>query len=194
MKDLGPLSYFLGIVVTPHSCGIFLSQQKYAPEIIERARMSSCKSSPTPVDTNPKLGVSSSNPYAGLFSYRSLAGAFQYLTFTCPDISYVVQQVCLFMHKPMDIHMQALKHIIRYIKGTLHLGLSPSPSSITNLITYTDPDWGGCPDTRRSTSGYCVFLGDNLLSWSSKRQATLSRSNAEAEYRGIANVVSESCW
>ena len=90
--------------------------------------------------------------------------------------------------------MSALKRIVRYVKGTLDYGLHLYPSSITTLISYTDADWGGCPDTRRSTSGYCVFLGDNLLSWSSKRQATLSRSSAESEYRGVANVVSESCW
>ncbi len=76
----------------------------------------------------------------------------------------------------------------------LHLGLHLSPSSLHTLVAYTDADWGGCPDTRRSTSGYCIFLGNNLISWSAKRQPTLSRSSAEAEYRGVANVVSESCW
>ena len=73
-------------------------------------------------------------------------------------------------------------------------GLHLYPSSISTLVSYTDADLGGCPDTRRSTSGYCVFLGENLVSWSAKRQPTLSRSSAEAEYRGVANVVSESCW
>lgn len=194
MKDLGPLSYFLGIAVNRHADVLFLSQQKYAEEIIERAGMSSCKSCPTPVDTKPKLSAKTSTPYADPSHYRSLAGALQYLTFTRPDISYAVQQICLFMHNPMDEHMHALRRILRYIQGTLHHGLHLYPSSVSSLISYTDADWGGCPDTRRSTSGYCVFLGDNLLSWSSKRQTTLSRSSAEAEYRGVANVVSESCW
>ncbi|XP_021730418.1 uncharacterized protein LOC110697344 [Chenopodium quinoa] len=98
------------------------------------------------------------------------------------------------MHDPKDSHMSALKRIIRYIQVTLEHGLHLYPSSISTLISYTDADWGGCPDMRRSTSGYCVFLGDNLISWSSKRQATLSKSSAKAEYRGVANVVSESCW
>ncbi|XP_060190864.1 uncharacterized mitochondrial protein AtMg00810-like [Lycium barbarum] len=132
--------------------------------------MSSCKPSLTPVDTKPKVSATSGAPYEDPTHYRSLAGALQYLTFTRPDISYAVQQ------------------------GTLDHGLHLYPSSITDLVSYTDADWGGCPDTRRSTSGYCVFLGDNLISWSSKRQPTLSRSSAEAEYRGVANVVSESCW
>ena len=89
--------------------------------------------------------------------------------------------------------MAALKRIIRYVKGTLiHLGLHLYPSSVSTLVSYSDADWGGCPDTRRSTSGYCIFLGDNLLSWSSKRHASLSRSSAESEYRGVANVVYES--
>ncbi|WJX17055.1 hypothetical protein P8452_07010 [Trifolium repens] len=194
MKDLGPLSYFLGISVTRHSGGMFLSQSKYAEEIIEKAAMSSCKPVSTPVDTKAKLSGTSGNPYHDPSEYRSLAGALQYLTFTRPDISYAVQQVCLFMHDPKTQHMTALKRIIRYIKGTSTHGLHLYPSTVDKLTTYTDADWGGCPDTRRSTSGYCVYLGDNLISWSAKRQPTLSRSSAEAEYRGVANVVSESCW
>ncbi|GJZ65766.1 ribonuclease H-like domain-containing protein [Tanacetum coccineum] len=100
-------------------------------------------------------------------SYR---GGLQYLTFTRPDLSYAVQQ------------------------GTLELGLQLYASATTSLVGYTDADWAGCPSTRRSTSGYCVFLGDNLLSWSAKRQHTISRSSAEAEYRGVANVVVETAW
>jgi hypothetical protein len=194
MKDLGQLSYFLGIAVTRHKHGLLLSQKKYAEAILSRAGMSSCKTCPTPVDTKSKMSATHSVPYEDPSLYRSLAGALQYLTFTRPDISYAVQQICLFMHNPMDTHMHALRRILRYIQGTKHYGLHLYSSSTTSLISYTDADWGGCPDTRRSTSGYCVFLGDNLLSWSSKRQPTLSRSSAEAEYRGVANVVSESCW
>ena len=190
MKDLGPLSYFFDISVTRHSGGIFLSQHKYAEEIIERADMSSCKPISTPVDTKAKLIGVSENPYHGPTEYRSLAGPLQYLTFTRPDITYDVQQVYLFMHDPRTQHMTALKRIIRYIKGTSTHGLHISPSLVNTLTTYTDADWGGCPDTRRSTYGYCVYLGDNLVSWSAKRQPILSRSSAEAEYHGVA----ESCW
>ncbi|KAJ0555870.1 putative RNA-directed DNA polymerase [Helianthus annuus] len=98
------------------------------------------------------------------------------------------------MHTPHTYHMHAFKRILRYIKGTIHFGLTISPTKSSSLISYTDADWGGCPDTRRSTSGYYVYMGDNLISWSSKRQPILSRSSAEAEYRGVANVVSEVCW
>ncbi|XP_057522449.1 uncharacterized mitochondrial protein AtMg00810-like [Amaranthus tricolor] len=194
MKDLGSLNYFLGIRVTKHKGGLFLSQRKYAKEIIERAGMGSCKPSSTPVDTKSKVSATTGGPYANPTKYRSLAGALQYLTFTRPDISYAVQQICLHMHDPRDAHMNALKRIIRYVQGTLHLGLHLYPSAIANIVSYTDADWGGCPDTRRSTSEYCVYLGDNLISLSSKRQPTLSRSSTEAEYRGVANVVSESSW
>jgi hypothetical protein len=194
MNDLGPLSYFVGIAVSRYPDGIFLSQSTYASEIIECLGMASCKPSATLVDTKQKLSTSSDTPYEDPSLYQNLVGALQYLIFTRPGISYVVQQVYLHMHAPHTKHMLALKRILRYVQGTLHFGLHLSPSPITKLISYTDADWGGCPDTRRSTSGYCVFLGDNLISWSSKRQPTLSRSSAEAEYRGVANVVSESCW
>ncbi|CAN6351554.1 unnamed protein product [Urochloa humidicola] len=114
--------------------------------------------------------------------------------FGVSTIAYEVQQVCLHMHDPREPHFAALKRILRYIRGTLHLGLHLRPSSVTDLVAYSDADWAGCPDTRRSTSGYAVFLGDNLVSWSSKRQNTVSRSSAEAEYRAVANAVAEATW
>ncbi|GJX58966.1 ribonuclease H-like domain-containing protein [Tanacetum coccineum] len=173
---------------------MFLSQSKYATEVLKRANMLACNPCRTPVDTDTKLaadGDQVSDPTL----YRSLAGALQYLTFTRPDISYAVQQVCLFMHDPQEeSHFSALKRILRYVRGTLDYGLQLYSSSTSSLVAYSDADWAGCPTTRRSTSGYCVFLGNNLLSWSSKRHFTLSRSSAEVEYRGVANGVAETCW
>ncbi|GKD22695.1 ribonuclease H-like domain-containing protein [Tanacetum coccineum] len=134
---------------------------------------------------------SDGNPVSDPTLYRSLAGALRYLTFTCPDLSYVVQQISLYMHDPREPHFTALKRILLYVRSTLDYGLQLYVSSTAQLTAYTDADWAGCPVTRRSTSGYCVFLGDNLLSWSAKRQVTLSRFSAEAEYRGVANVVAE---
>jgi hypothetical protein len=96
--------------------------------------------------------------------FRSLTGALQYLTFTRLNIAYAVQQVCLHMHNPREPHLAALKRILRYVRGTLHLGLLLRPSTSTDLVVYTDADWAGCPDTHRSTSSYAVFLGDNLVS------------------------------
>ena len=98
------------------------------------------------------------------------------------------------MHDPRETHLAALKCILRYIRGTLHLGLVLRPCRQDDLVVYSDSDWAGCPDTRKSTSGYAVFLGDNLISWSSKRQNTVSRSSAEAEYRAVANAVAEASW
>ena len=155
--------------------------------------MAECKPCTTPVDINPKLPADGP-PVLNPSDYRSLAGALQWLTFTRPDISYAVQQVCLFMHDPREPHLAALKRILRYVRGTLHMGLLLQPSRSSDLTVYSDADWAGCPDTRRSTFGYAVFLGDNLVSWSSKRQNTVSRSSAEAEYRVVANGVAEATW
>ncbi|GKE22722.1 ribonuclease H-like domain-containing protein [Tanacetum coccineum] len=193
MTDLGALNYFLSISADHTPTGLFLSQKKYALQLIERAHMVTCNPSRTPVDTESKLGPEGA-PVQDPTLYRSLAGGLQYLTFTRPDLSYAVQQICLYMHDPREPHLAALKRILRYVQGTLDLGLHLYASSTTSLVGYTDADWAGCPSTRRSTSGYCVFLGDNLLSWSAKRQHTLSRSSAEAEYRGVANVVAETAW
>nr|GEY41674.1 ribonuclease H-like domain-containing protein [Tanacetum cinerariifolium] len=123
-----------------------------------------------------------------------LAGGIHYLTFTRLDLSYAVQQICLYMHDLRELHFVALKRIMRYVQGTLELGLHLYASATTSLVGYTDADWASCPSTRRSTSNYCMFLGDNLLSWSAKRQHTIPRSSAEAEYQGFVNVVAETAW
>jgi hypothetical protein len=100
----------------------------------------------------------------------------------------------LYMHDPREPHLSALKRILRYLQGTLDLGLHLHRTSPVDLTVYTDADWAGCPDTRKSTSGYAVFLRDNLISWSSKRQPTVSQSSTEAEYRAVVNGVAKACW
>nr|GEV17512.1 ribonuclease H-like domain-containing protein [Tanacetum cinerariifolium] len=162
-------------------------------EILERAHMVSCNFSRTPIDTESKLG-DDGDSVSDLTLYRSLAGSLQYLTFTRLDISYAVQQVCLYMHDPRESHLSALKRILRYVRGTLDYGLQLFSSLTTDLVAYSDADWVGCPTTCRSTLGYYIFLGNNLLSWSSNCQSTLFRSSAEAEYRGVANIVADTCW
>ncbi|GJR79247.1 ribonuclease H-like domain-containing protein [Tanacetum coccineum] len=171
----------------------FTLLQQYATEVLERANMLACNPCRTPVDTDTKLAADG-DPVFDPTLYRSLAGALQYLTFTRPDISYAVQQVCLFMHDPREPHFSALKRILRYVRGTLDYGLQLYSSSTSSLVAYSDADLAGCHTTRRSTSGYCVFFCNNLLSWSSKLQFTLSRSSAEVEYREVANAVAETCW
>nr|GEX18055.1 ribonuclease H-like domain-containing protein [Tanacetum cinerariifolium] len=98
------------------------------------------------------------------------------------------------MHDPREPHLNAMKRVLHYLRGITDLGLQLFRSTTSQLIAYSDADWVGCPATRRSTSGYCVFLGDNLLTWSSKRQDTLSRSSVGAEYRGVANAVAKTSW
>jgi hypothetical protein len=147
----------------------------------------------TLVDTSLKLSGDMGDPISDQAHYRSLADALQYLTFTHPNISYVVQQVCLHMHDLRESHMTILKHILCYLQGTLHFGLL-CRSSTSKLVVYSEVDWAGCPDTHRSTSRYAVFLGDNLISWSFKCQNMVSRSSVEAEYQVVANGVAETSW
>jgi hypothetical protein len=184
MTDLGDLHDFLHMSVTRSSDGLFLSQRQYALEILRRAGMSDCNSTTTPVDTKAKLSASDGAPVADASAYRSLAGALQYLTLTRPDLAYAVQRVCLFMHDPRESHVAFLKRILRYVKGTLSFGLRIGTGLVDSLTAYSDADWAGCPDSRRST----------LISWSSKRQTTVSHSSAEAEYRAVAHTVAECCW
>ena len=177
---MGPLCCFLGVDVQRHDQGFFLSQAKYAEDLLDRAGMLNCKPALTPMDTKAKLpatGAAVSDPG----EYRSIAGALQYLTITRPDIAYAVQQACLHMHDPRECHLAVVKRILRYVRGTKSYGLHLQGTGVPKIIAYSDVDWAGCPDTRRSTSRYYIFLGDALVSWSSKCKATVSRSSAEAE-------------
>jgi histone deacetylase 1/2 len=114
-------------------------------------------------------------------------GALQYLTITRPDLSFVVNKVSQYVQGPMDKHWAALKRVLRYVKGTLDQKLQFQKSDNT-LNAFSDADWAGCPDDRRSTGGFAVKMGSNLVSWSSKKQPTVSRSSTESEYKAIANV------
>jgi hypothetical protein len=157
--------------------------------------MVDCKPILMPVDTQAKVFVTFGPPIADPTQFRSLTRALQYLTFIHPDITYVVQQVCLHMHDPREPHLTAMKRVLRYLRGSLDFGLHlRCTTSSSELTVYTNADWADCPDTRRSTSGYAVFLSDNLISSSSKRQNIISRSSAEAEYCAMANGVAEVCW
>ena len=118
--------------------------------------------------------------------YRSIIGALQYCTITRPDIAVAVNKLCQFMHAPTDVHLQAVKQVLRYLKGTGHHDLLLHRSPVHSLYCYTDADWASCPDNRRNTSAYCIFLGHNLISWSSSKQKVVSRSSTESEYRALA--------
>ncbi|XP_013739165.1 uncharacterized mitochondrial protein AtMg00810-like [Brassica napus] len=194
VSDSGKLHFFLGVKAGFINGGIFLSQKAYATYIINHAGMKDFKPLATPVDLNLKLMADVGERVPDPTQYCRLAGALQYLAVTRPDISYAVHQICLYMHDPRLPHLHALKRIIRYLQGTSGFGLQLLKGRIDELVAYSDVDWAGFPDTRRSTSGCCVFLGSNLISWSSKRQPTTSRSSAESEYKGIANAVAELTW
>lgn len=196
LKDLGDLHYFLGIEVQHNSKGLLLSQERYAREILTRVGMLTCKPSPTPLSTSEKL---SCNDGVQLSSddgtrYRSVVGALQYLTLTRPDLAFSVNKVCQFLHAPTTVHWTTVKRILRYVKNTLSLGLEIVKSSSVLLSVFSDADWAGSIDDRRSTGGFAVFFGPDLVSWSSRKQATVSRSSTEAEYKSMANATAEVIW
>ncbi|XP_071718534.1 uncharacterized mitochondrial protein AtMg00810-like [Rutidosis leptorrhynchoides] len=137
MTDFGPLNYFIGISATDTASGMFLSQKQYAREILKRVNMINCHPYRTPVEPGAKL-TTHDLPVQDPTLYRSLAGALQHLTFTRRDISYVVQQICLFMHDPREQHLHALKWILRYVQGTTNLGLQLYASSPTTLVAYSN--------------------------------------------------------
>jgi hypothetical protein len=161
MKDLGPLNYFLGVQVSHFGGGLFLSQHKYAKEILAKASMTDCKPIGTPLAQKHHLQLEG-GPLVDATNYRSIVGALQYLTLTRPDLTHAVNLVCQFMHQPGTTHFQAVKRILRYLQGTLDYGIRLLSHSSLTLYGFSDADWAGCPDTRRSTTGYCIYLGANL--------------------------------
>ncbi|KAJ9542144.1 hypothetical protein OSB04_028650 [Centaurea solstitialis] len=172
VKDLGRLNFFLGLEAIYTDTGLFLSQSKYAHDILQWANLLNAKPATTPLASNAAF-VTSGDIYDNPTHYRSLVGAIQYLTITRPDISYAVNQVSQFLQAPTHSHYQSVKRILCYVKGTLSFGLTFSRHQSTALLGYSDADWARCLETRRSTYGYSIFLGGNLVSWSAKKQPTL---------------------
>jgi histone deacetylase 1/2 len=196
VKDLGPLHYFLGIEVVRDSGGMTLSQGKYAMDLLCRANMDKAKAVSTPMSVQDKLAADQGTPLLGdsVFDYRSTVGGLQYLTLTRPDISYAVNKVCQYLAKPTTVHWEAVKRILRYVKGTADIGLRIRKSPSMLLSVFTDADWAGNADDRRSTGGFAVFFGPTLISWSARKQPTVSRSSTEAEYKALANGTAEAIW
>ncbi|KAJ8772626.1 hypothetical protein K2173_027803 [Erythroxylum novogranatense] len=193
MKDLGPLHHFLGIQVHSTETGLHLNQSRYAYSILERAQMVDCQPMPTPLVQRVDL-TSDATPLSDPTHFRGLVGSLQYLTLTRPDLSYSVNFVSQFMQHPTMSHFKCLRRILRYLKGTIHYGLSFSTDTSLVLSAFSDADWAGCPTTRRSTTGYCTFLGSNIISWCAKKQQTVARSSTEAEYRSLAHAAAELTW
>jgi histone deacetylase 1/2 len=196
LKDLGDAHYFLGIEVKKISDGLLLTQEKYTTDILKRVGMLTCKPTNTPMSTSEKLSAHEGDPLEveDATRYRSIVGALQYLTLTRPDISFSVNKVCQFLHAPTTAHWTAVKRILRYLKDTSNLGLRFNKSSSMLVSAFSDADWADCPDDRRSTGGFAVFLGPNLISWSARKQATVSRSSTEAEYKSLANATAKVMW
>jgi histone deacetylase 1/2 len=126
--------------------------------------------------------------------YRSIVGVLQYIMYTRPYIAFSVNKVCQFLHAPMTVHWTAVKYILRYLCSTISLGLCLSRYSSTIISAFLDADWGGYPDDRRSTGGFAVYLGSNLISWNARKQGTVSRSSTEAKYKSLANATAEVMW
>uniref|UniRef100_A0A2N9EKF8 Reverse transcriptase Ty1/copia-type domain-containing protein n=1 Tax=Fagus sylvatica TaxID=28930 RepID=A0A2N9EKF8_FAGSY len=193
LKDLGPLRYFLGLQIDYKKVGLFVHQHKYITDLLTKFHMTECKAASTPIATTSSLSTTTTDLLSDPTPYRSLVGALQYATFTRPDIAFAVNRVCQFMHQPSTIHFAAAKRILRFLKGTLDKGILFQPGPLA-LTAFTDADWAGDTSDRRSTSGVVVFLGNNPITWLSKKQHTVSRSSTEAEYRSLATGAAELAW
>uniref|UniRef100_A0A2N9HHW9 Integrase catalytic domain-containing protein n=1 Tax=Fagus sylvatica TaxID=28930 RepID=A0A2N9HHW9_FAGSY len=183
----------LAYKVTRSSDALHVTQTKYASDLLTKHHMVDSKIAHTPCSPNTRLSIHEGELLSDPHGYRSLVGALHYLTFTRPDISFAVHQVCQYMAAPTTTHLTAAKRILRYIKGTLFHGIAFTPGPL-HLSVYSDADWAGDPDDRRSTSGLLVYLGSNPITWSAKKQATVSRSSTESEYRALASASAEVCW
>ncbi|PKU65522.1 Retrovirus-related Pol polyprotein from transposon TNT 1-94 [Dendrobium catenatum] len=193
MKDLGQANDFLGVKIDTLNNSYFLSQKSYAWSLLQLAQMTACNPLANPSCTKLPTVFQDDPLLSDPTLYRRLTGALQYLTITRPDIAYSVNQLSQHMHNPLSQHVYLLKRLLRYLKGTLDYGIPISKSNLV-LSSFSDADWAGDPISRRSTSGYCSFLGNTIISWTVKKQHTVARSSTESEYRALAALTADIIW
>ncbi|KAJ0536362.1 putative RNA-directed DNA polymerase [Helianthus annuus] len=197
IKDLGILKYFLGLEVVYDKSGLCLNQRKYCLELLAEFGYLGCKPVSTPIELSHvvnKKNVKEQEELVNVTNYQKLIGNLIYLSLTRPDISYAVQYLSQFMHKPLSAHLKIALRLLRYLKLSPGKGLLFKRSNNFDLSCFADSDWAKCVDTRRSVTGFCIFLGENLVSWKSKKQSTVSRSTVEAEYRAMCSATCELVW
>eukprot|EP00253_Pinus_taeda_P005236 PITA_05236 len=181
MTDLGNLQYFLGLQVLQSKEGIFLSQSKYACDLLRFFHMEDCKPTPSPFQSRVKLSVICTSPEVDATLYRQLVGKLLYLTHTHPDLSFAVGLVAQFMQTPRESHWKAAKRILRCVRVIVQFGIHYSAEASPLLVAFTDSDWAGDHDDRKSTASYVFTLGSGPITWACKKQATISLSSAEAD-------------
>ncbi|XP_019161438.1 PREDICTED: uncharacterized protein LOC109158074 [Ipomoea nil] len=192
-KDLGTLKYFLGVEVIRSKKGILLSQRKYILDLLTETGKLGAKPCNTPMIPNSQL-TSEGELFDDPERYRRLVGKLNYLTVTRPDIAYSVSIVSQFMASPTIDHWKAVEQILNYLKGAPGRGIVYQNHGHMNIECFADADYAGSKENRRSTTGFCVFFGGNLISWKSKKQNVVSRSSAESEYRAMAQATCEILW
>jgi hypothetical protein len=195
MSDLGLLTYYLGIKVHQNSDDISLSQSAYAAKILDKCGMKDCN--PTLIPMNPQryLSKESSNPPVDSTQYRSIMGGLRYLIHTRPDIAHSIGIVSRFMEKPTTEHLAAVKQVLRYAKVTLDHGCTYKKGEKgLKVYGYSDSDWEGDIDDRKSTSGMVFYLGCNPISWCSKKQKVVAQSSCEAEYIAASTAARQGLW
>ncbi|XXG72115.1 hypothetical protein AAC387_Pa07g1278 [Persea americana] len=174
MKDLGPLNNFLGLEVHQSTKGIVLNQHKYTIDLIDLAGLTASALVDTPVELNVKFSQEDGDLLPDPIAYPQLVGSLIYLTITRLDISYAVNLMSQFMTAPRHLHMTVVRRIIRYlIRTPTRWSFFPSTNPIS-FKAYSDTDWASCPDTRKSTTEWCMFLGDSMISWKCKKHEKFS--------------------
>ncbi|KAG6411307.1 hypothetical protein SASPL_129387 [Salvia splendens] len=194
MTDIGLMAYYLGVEVKQLEDGVFITQEHYAKEILKKFKMEDCKPINTPVECGVKLSKNDKGEKVDPTLYKSLVGSLRYLTCTRPDILYATGLVSRYMENPTTTHFKAAKRILRYIKGTIDYGLLYSATNDYRLVGYSDSDWAGDTDDRKSTSGYVFYMGDTAFTWMSKKQPIVTLSTCEAEYVAATFSVCHAIW
>ncbi len=194
MSLLGELTYFLGLQVQQNKNGIFLSQTKYLKQILKKYGMEDSKPVCTPMVTGCCLSANNESAAIHQPTYRSMIGSLLYLTGTRPNIMHAMGIVGRFQDNPKEAHLQAVKRIFKYLEGTQNYGLwYPRDTNLT-LHAYTDANWVGSIDDRKSTSGGAFFMGSRLVSWFNKKQSSIALYIAEAEYVAVASHCTQLLW